>query len=51
MTLKLFAAKITPTNAHLITLSDEKSGALKNSGCFLVFAFFFSLSIPQCLNI
>ena len=26
MTLKRFAAKITPKNAHLITLSDEKSG-------------------------
>ena len=28
MTLKRFAAKITPTNAHLITLSDEKSGTM-----------------------
>ena len=26
MTLECFAAKITPKNAHLITLSDEKSG-------------------------
>ena len=25
MTLKRLAAKITPTNAHLITLSDEES--------------------------
>ena len=26
MTLKCLAAKITPKKAHLITLSDEKSG-------------------------
>ena len=25
MTLKRLAAKVTPTNAHLITLSDEES--------------------------
>ena len=28
MTLKRLAAKITPKNAHLITLSDEKSGTM-----------------------
>ena len=28
MTLKCLAAKITPQNAHLITLSDEKSGTM-----------------------
>ena len=28
MTLKRLAAKMTPTNAHLITLSDEKSGTM-----------------------
>ena len=28
MTLKCLAAKITPKNAHLITLSDEKSGTM-----------------------
>ena len=28
MTLECFAAKITPKNAHLITLSDEKSGTM-----------------------
>ena len=28
MTLRRLAAKITPKNAHLITLSDEKSGTM-----------------------
>ena len=28
MTLKRLAAKITPRNAHLITLFDEKSGTM-----------------------
>ena len=28
MTLKRLAAKITPKNAHLITLSDEKHGTM-----------------------
>ena len=28
MTLKRLATKITPKNAHLITLSDEKSGTM-----------------------
>ena len=28
MTLKCLAAKITPKNAHLITLSDEKTGPM-----------------------
>ena len=28
MTLKRLAAKITPKNAHLITLSDEKNGTM-----------------------
>ena len=28
MTLKRFAAKITPKNPHLITLSDGKSGTM-----------------------
>ena len=28
MTLKRPATKITPKNAHLITLSDEKSGTM-----------------------
>ena len=28
MTLKRLAAKIFPQNAHLITLSDEKSGIM-----------------------
>ena len=28
MTLKRIAAKITPKNAHLITLSDEKRGTM-----------------------
>ena len=29
MTLKCLAAKITPKNAHLITLSDEKRGTMQ----------------------
>ena len=28
MTLKRLPAKITPENAHLITLSDEKNGTM-----------------------
>ena len=28
MTLKRLPAKITPKNAHLITLSDEKNGTM-----------------------
>ena len=28
MTIKRLTAKITPKNAHLITLSDEKSGTM-----------------------